>query len=144
MRKLYDWAFTFKPLMLMYFAAGVFYEMFWDLCLLRTGVISTRMLWQTFLLAVVVALCHYLFYTEGMLPRVPVKVKAALHLVCTYLAATGCAFGFGWTHDASLSNFLLSTGIFAALYVAAWYGFYLYYRHERTILNERLQAYRNG
>ena len=142
MRKFMDWAFTFKPLMLMYFAAGVFYEMFWDLCLLRTGFITTQMLWQTFLLAVLVTLFHYLFYTEGMLPRVPVRVKAALHLVCTYGAMTAGAFAFGWTHDASLSNFLLSTGIFLVLYLAAWYGFFLYYRHERTVLNEKLEAYK--
>lgn len=41
MSKLINWAIAFKPLMLMYFAAGVFIMMFWDLIWGRAGSLPT-------------------------------------------------------------------------------------------------------
>lgn len=89
-------AMSYKTLMLMYFASGVFLLMLWDLVWAREGAASMTTLWQVFLLAVLLSGAHFCCYEEGILPRVPARVKRVLHLVVTYLVVLAELFLFGW------------------------------------------------
>lgn len=137
-------AMSYKTLMLMYFASGVFLLMLWDLVWAREGAASMTALWQVFLLAVLLAGLHFFCYEEGILPRVPAKAKYALHLAATYAIVLGGAFLFGWAPRPTFGTVLAATGIFLAAYAALWLAFWVYYRAQKALLNERLERYKNA
>ena len=137
-------AMSYKTLMLMYFASGVFLLMLWDLVWAREGAASMTTLWQVFLLAVLLVGAHFCCYEEGILPRVPARVKRVLHLVVTYLVVLAELFLFGWAPRPTFGIVLAATGIFLAAYAALWLAFYVYYRAQKELLNERLERYKNA
>ncbi|RGX56973.1 MULTISPECIES: DUF3021 family protein [Anaerotruncus] len=141
MSKLINWAIAFKPLMLMYFAAGVFIMMFWDLIWGRAGSLPTVLLWQIFLAAVLLTITHLGFFPEN---KPFSRRDFVLHILCNYVIMAAMAFGFGWVSAATFQSAVVFTGIFAVFYAAAFTGFYLYYRELRGQLNEKLMQYKQG
>lgn len=142
MKKFIDFAIVFKPLMLMYFAGGVFVYMLFDLVFFKTGNLQTAIIWQILLVSALCATTQYVFYETGSLKNLSIKVKLLGHLAITFSIILALSILFKWVQPATFQNYLIFILIFIVAYLGLYVAFYIFYKGRKDQLNQQLEKYK--
>lgn len=141
MDKFIHFSVRWKPVMLMYFAGFTFVYLLADLIFLRTGSLSSTMMWWIFAASVLLSLTQTVMLPEDC--TIAAKKKIALHVVVNYGVMMLITLGSGVLPSLSFANILIFTGIFAVAYVALFWSFSVYFYYMKRELNEGLLKFKS-
>lgn len=141
MKKSMEFLVQFKFVWGLFYAASIVFYTIINSVLGRTYM-EFKVVWQLFLLSIVIVIIQYLIFGEFLLSKLSLKQKIFIHFPLCYLTILTFLYIFGWTDLSNLTSIKYYTAIYLFLYFAIINSLYMYYKATGEELNSKLAIYK--
>lgn len=143
MKKAMEVLVQFKFVWGLFFAATVIIYTIINMLLGNTSM-ELIVIWQLFLLSIVLALIQYLVFGEFVLTDFSLKKKIFIHFPLCYFIILMFMYIFNWISFYNLSLLAKYTGAYLFIYLTLINSLYMYYKVTGEELNSRLAIYKQN
>jgi len=141
MKKTMELLVQFKFVWGLFFAASVVIYTIVNM-LLGNTTMELIVIWQLFLISIIIVVLHYLIFGEFVLTKLSLKHKLLIHFPLCFVIILLFLNIFGWINFKDLSAMTYYTGAYIFFYIGILNSLYLYYKATGEELNSKLAIYK--
>lgn len=136
-----EFLFQFKMVWGLFFASTVIIYTIVNMLLGNTSM-EFVVIWQLFLLSIVLVVIQYIVFGEFMLTKLSLKQKFLIHFTLCYFTILTFIIAYGWMHYRNFSSLGLYSAVYALFYLAILNSLRWYNKATGEELNSKLAIYK--
>ena len=141
MKKIMEFLFQFKMVWGLFFASTVIIYTIVNMLLGNTSM-ELVVIWQLFLLSIVLVVIQYIIFGEFMLTKLSLKQKFLIHFTLCYFTILTFIITYGWMDYRNFSSLRLYSAVYALFYLAILNSLRWYNKATGEELNSKLAIYK--
>jgi phosphoglycerol transferase MdoB-like AlkP superfamily enzyme len=141
MKKVMELLLQFKFVWALFFASAVVIYTIIGM-IIGNSSMEFIVVWQLFLLSIVLVFIHYLLFGEFILKKLSLKGKLFIHFPTCYITILIFIVLYGWIDLKISSSLILYSSVYVLFYIGILNSLYLYYKATGEELNSKLAIYK--